>query len=73
MTVSKEFVVAVKLASERQYRLAGKAGISPSLLSCWINGIVTSKPYDERVIHIGRMVGLRAEQCFVTESESAVA
>ena len=62
--VSHKLVSAIKLGSEPAYRIAQKAGISPSTLSQLICGIVKVKPQDPRIIAVGNVVGLSAEDCF---------
>jgi len=62
--VSRIFVETVKLFPVRQYKVAQAAGINPTTLSQIINGILRVRPGDERVIAVGRIVGLKAAECF---------
>lgn len=62
--VSKKFIRAVKLSSEPGYELAHKAGIHPSTLSKLINGIEQVRGEDQRVLRVGKVLGLSEEECF---------
>lgn len=62
--VSKRFKNAVKLSNKRGYKIAQEARIHPSLLSQIINNIINVKDNDERVIAVGKVVGLEPEECF---------
>lgn len=55
---------AVKLAPIRNYHIAHAAGLHPSTLSRIICGIERIKKQDRRVIAIGKVVGIRADDCF---------
>jgi len=67
--VSQKLKIAIKLGDEPAYRIAQKAGLDPSTLSKLICGIVKVKDNDQRVIAVGRVVGLRAAECFQKEVE----
>jgi plasmid maintenance system antidote protein VapI len=62
--VSRKFVEAVKLSDLRAYEIAHKAEIHPTTLSRILNGIEDVKPGDPRVLRIGKVLGLRSEDCF---------
>ena len=62
--VSRKLKVAIKLADEPAYRIAQKAGLDPSTLSKLMCGIVPVKPGDPRVVAIGQVVGIPAQECF---------
>lgn len=62
--VSEILKRTVKLYHLRAYQIAQLASLHPSTLSRILNGIEQVKPNDERVIRIGRAVGLRESQCF---------
>ncbi len=62
--VSKKLIDAVKVSRERDYKIAQEAGMHPSLLSQLINNIFNVKDGDERVIAIGKVVGVEAKDCF---------
>ena len=66
-TVSHKLRVAIKLSSERQYRLAHQIDVHPSVLSAWLNGITDPRSDEPRIIALGRLVGVRADECFATE------
>lgn len=61
---SKRFVTELKLHDLPAYRIAQKAGIDPNVLSKLINGIEALKPDDDRILKVGRILGLKAEECF---------
>jgi transcriptional regulator with XRE-family HTH domain len=60
---------AVKTSHERQYRLAQRVGVHPSVLSAWLNGISHPKPGDPRVVALGNLVGVPEAECFEDEPE----
>ncbi len=69
--VSRRFVEAVKLAPRRAYKIAQEAEIHPSTLSKILNGIDPVRPNDPRVIAVGAVLGLAAEECFELDSLAA--
>jgi hypothetical protein len=68
LSLSRRFVEAVKLHDEPAYRLAWRAGIHPATLSKLLHGAERLRPADDRVIAVGRELGLKPEDCFETES-----
>ncbi len=56
--------VAVKISRERQYRLARAIAVHPSTLSAWLCGIVDPQRDDPRILELGKLVGVPAEECF---------
>ena len=68
MTISKELKEAVKLSDRRAYEIAHKARLHPSTLSKILNGIEDVRSGDPRVLRIAKVLGLKADQCFVMES-----
>jgi len=62
--LSDRLRIAVRMADERQYRLARRAGLDPSIVSKWLNGIVDPKRGDPRVVKLGALVGVPADACF---------
>ena len=62
--VSQKLKVAIKLAGEPSYKIAHKAGINPSTLSKLVCGIVNVKFGDSRVLMVGKVLGLKPEECF---------
>lgn len=62
--LSEKLRIAIKMSPERQYRLAHQIEVHPSVLSCWLNGIVDPRVGDPRVVALGRLVGVRAGECF---------
>jgi hypothetical protein len=62
--VSKEFITAVRLSGVRQYKLAHKAGLHPSVLSRIICGIDHVKPGDQRVLKVAEALGFPKENIF---------
>ena len=67
--ISKKFRDTVKLDSRRQYKLAWEAGINPTILSQFITGYVRPKDGDLRVLRVGKLLGLRPEECFEKKNE----
>jgi hypothetical protein len=63
-SISREFLVALKLCPEPAYRLALRAGLHPTQLSKLIHGAERLRPNDPRVIEVGRELGLAPDDCF---------
>lgn len=64
MFVSQKLITAIKLSSEPAYKIAWRAGVNPTMLSKLINGIEKPKPNDPRLIAVGEVLGLSADECF---------
>jgi hypothetical protein len=62
--VSDKLKAAIKLNPEPAYEIAHKAGLDASTLSKLICGIVKVRPGDPRVVRVGEVLGIRAEDCF---------
>lgn len=71
MLLSRRFIEALKLHSEPAYRLAWRAGIHPATLSKLIHGAERVRPRDNRIVAVGRELGLAPEDCF--EQDVAIA
>ena len=67
--ISQRLKIKIKLSEEPAYKLAQKAGLNPSTLSKLICGIEEVKPNDLRLISVGRVLGLRPEECFEDDVE----
>ena len=61
--ISKKLKRAVRLSPHRNYKIARAAGVHPSTLSQILCGIVRVKNGDERVIRIGKVLGLKPDEC----------
>ena len=68
--ISRRFLVELKLHPEPAYRIAQQAGINPTTLSKLINGAEPIRPADERILRVGRIIGLAPEEVF--DSKEAV-
>jgi hypothetical protein len=64
MCVSQKFIAALKLNPVPAYKIAWSAGVNPTMLSKLINGIERPKPDDPRIVNVGRVLGIPAEECF---------
>ena len=62
--VSQKLKVAIKLADEPSYKIAHKAGVNPSTLSKLVCGITKVQTGDSRVLMVGKVLGLKPEECF---------
>jgi DNA-binding transcriptional regulator YdaS (Cro superfamily) len=62
--VSRKFKIAVKLSGTPAWKIAQQAGLHPATLSKFISGAEKVLPGDARVIRIGKLLGLRPEECF---------
>lgn len=65
MALSRRFKAEVKLNEKPAYRLAQMANVNPNDLYKLMSGISQVKPGDERIIRIGKLLGLKEEDCFV--------
>ena len=62
--VSREFLIRLKLHSQPAYKIAQAAELHPNTLSKIINGMIPLKQDDPRVIRVGEVLGLAAEELF---------
>lgn len=62
--VSRQLLIELKMNDLPQYRIAQKAGIHPNLLSKLVNGAVPVQPNDERLVRVGKVLGLSPEEVF---------
>ena len=62
--ISNKLKAALKLGDEPAYMIAHKAGINPSTLSKLVCGIIKVQPGDHRVLMVGKVLGLKPEECF---------
>jgi hypothetical protein len=53
-----------KLSDKKHYQLAHEANLHPSTFSRILCGIERIKPNDPRVIAIGKVLGISANECF---------
>ncbi len=67
MKLTRKLIVAIKMSQERQYRLAHRIEVHPSVLSAWLNGITDPRAGDPRIIALGRLVGVPAGECFKSD------
>ncbi len=63
-TVSRQFLIKLKLNDLPAYKIAQKAGVNPTTLSRLINGIDRVRPEDPRIIAVGQIMGLAQWECF---------
>jgi hypothetical protein len=68
MAVSKKLWVKAKLSPLKDYEIAHLAELHPSTLSRLLCGIDKVKYGDPRVITIGQILGVPAEECFEEDS-----
>lgn len=67
MTISRQFLIRLKLHESPAYKIAQRAGVNANTLSRLINGIDPVKPQDERIISVGQVIGLSPSECFEKE------
>lgn len=67
--LSKKLIIAIKLGSDRQYRLAQKAGMCPTTLSKFVCGIEQPKKGDPRILRLGKILKISEEELFEEEEE----
>ncbi|MFC1864174.1 hypothetical protein ACFL1Z_09520 [Thermodesulfobacteriota bacterium] len=64
--ISNKLKIAIFLDDRKSYQIAHEAGLHPATLSKLVNGIERVKPGDPRVLKVGRVVGIKREDCFDT-------
>ena len=69
--ISQKLKAAIKLSPIPAYKIAQEASLDPSTLSKMICGIIRTKPGDIRIVRIGQIVGVHADECFEKESEGS--
>ena len=70
MTLSRQFLIRLKLHQLPAYKIAQRAGVNANTLSRLINGIDPVKPQDERIVAVGKVIGLTASECFNDENNN---
>jgi hypothetical protein len=64
LSLSRQFIEAVKLAPRPAYRIAHDAGLHPATLSKLLTGAERVRPEDPRVLAVARVLGIDADRCF---------
>ena len=64
MRLSREFIVRLKLNDRPAYRIAQEARVDPRWLSKAITRAIKVFDGDERVILIGKILGLKPDEIF---------
>ena len=67
MVVSQKLIAAIKLNPSPAYKIAWEAGVNPTTLSKLIHGIEKPKLNDPRIVKVGKVLGIPAEECFREE------
>ncbi len=57
-------VLLLRSRGVRQYELARRARLHPTVLSALLNGAIPVRHADERVVRVGQVVGVPAVECF---------
>ncbi|MFH1446389.1 MAG: hypothetical protein ABIG43_03140 [Chloroflexota bacterium] len=70
MRLSKRFIEKIKLSSIPAYKLAWEAGLHPNTLSKFITGYLKPKPFDERLLRVGELLGLDRDDVFEAEEDA---
>jgi hypothetical protein len=72
MKLSRQFIERVKLHDEPSHKLIARLDspfqFHPTLLSKWIHKAQPVRPHDERVIGLGRLLGLTPQECFEVDA-----
>ncbi len=66
MRISETFIIRLKLHSEPAYRIAQMGGVNPTTLSKLITGAEPIRPNDDRILRVGRILGLEPDEVFET-------
>ena len=67
--LSREFLVRLKLGSQPAYAVAQAADVHPATLSKLISGAERLRPGDPRIVAVGKVLGLTADECFEREGD----
>jgi len=67
--IRKPLKEAINLSSIPAYRIAQRSGMNPSTLSKIVCGISNVKNGDSRIIKVGKILGIKAEDCFQNNDE----
>lgn len=70
MRLSRQFLIALKLAPQPAYRIAQSAGVQPHVLSRLVTGYSPVRENDARVIAVGNVLGLNPQDCFEDQEEA---
>ena len=62
--VAKIVGLKIKCSPHRQWEFAKLVNVNPSTLSNWLNNVVKVRHGDERIVRIGKALGLTAAECF---------
>jgi hypothetical protein len=68
--ISDKLRIKIKVNNIPAYRVAQLAGMDPSTLSKLLCGISRIKPNDPRVIKVGKVLGISADECFRSDPDS---
>jgi hypothetical protein len=63
-TKLRQELIAARSRGTRQYVIARRAGVHPTIVSALLNEAIPIKHGDDRVIRIGAVLGLGADECF---------
>jgi transcriptional regulator with XRE-family HTH domain len=66
--LSRDFVIAIKLADLPMWKIATANGVSPTVLSRWVSGYQRPQPDDPRLLRIAAALGVPPERLFEPES-----
>ncbi|MCK5509147.1 MAG: hypothetical protein KAI50_11600 [Desulfobacterales bacterium] len=69
--LSLKFKLAIKTSPYKAYEIAHKSGLHPSTLSKLVCGIEKVKERDSRVLKVGKVLGIKPEECFEKGTEVA--
>ena len=62
-------LITARTRGRRQYEIARRARLHPSTVSALVHNAIPVHPNDRRVIAIGRVLGLKAADCFDQQGE----
>lgn len=69
--LSKKFRQAIKLSSTPAYRLAWEVGLHPNTLSKFLIGYLKPQIGDQRLLRVGKLLGLHQDEVFEVEKSIA--
>jgi len=64
MRVTDNFKARLWLDNRKAWKIAVEAGVNPTVLSRIVGGHEKLRANDDRVVRIGKILGLSPDQCF---------
>jgi hypothetical protein len=70
MHLSQQFLNKLRLSAVPAYKLAWEVGLHPNTLSKFVIGYLKPKPFDERLLRIGELLGMDRDEVFEVDKDA---